>query len=199
MYPSLLKISVLNLMQICCSNVEIWPLQNKTGILQETLTSLLQWYAQATQPECRRRNTHCLPCVQRCVRSSCPFWQLVIQDHASCLSKKLSCTKILLTVHMWPVPIALNYSVENIRNDICHKIIYMKNPNSTHQCGACSRSPQLLASHKYNDYTVIILIEWQRIANLASVRLGIIKIPKIQFLPLDQIYCCNGSIYFKLE
>ena len=42
MYPSLLKISVLNLMQIRCSNVEIWPLQKKTGIFLEILTSLLK-------------------------------------------------------------------------------------------------------------------------------------------------------------
>ena len=41
MYPSLYKISVFNLVQICCSNVEIWPLQKKAGILLETLTSLI--------------------------------------------------------------------------------------------------------------------------------------------------------------
>ena len=34
-----------------------------------------------------------------------------------------SCTKILLTVRMQPAAIALNYSVENIRNDVRQKII----------------------------------------------------------------------------
>ena len=41
------------------------------------------------------------------------------QAHASWLSKKPSCSKILLTVCMQPVAITLNDSVENIRNDVC--------------------------------------------------------------------------------
>ena len=45
------------------------------------------------------------------------------QAHTSWLSKKPSCTKILLTVRMQPAAIALNYSIENIRNDVCQKII----------------------------------------------------------------------------
>ena len=53
-----------------------------------------------TSNVCRCRNTHCLPFVQRCVRSGCPSWQLAIQAHASWLSKKPSCTKILLTVRI---------------------------------------------------------------------------------------------------
>ena len=44
------------------------------------------------------------------------------QAHASWLSKKPSCTKILLMLRMWLAVIALNYSVENIQNDICQKI-----------------------------------------------------------------------------
>ena len=42
---------------------------------------------------------------------------------SSWLSKKPSCMKILLNVHMRPATIALNYSVENIRNNIRQKII----------------------------------------------------------------------------
>ena len=57
----------------------------------------------------------------------CPSWQLVIQAHASWVSKKLSCMKILLTVRMPPAAIALNYSVVNIQNDVRQKkIIYEK-------------------------------------------------------------------------
>ena len=66
--------------------------------------------------------THTLPFVQRCVRSGCPSWQLVIQAHASWLSKKPSCMKIL-QVRMRPAAIALNYSIEKIRNDVRQKII----------------------------------------------------------------------------
>ena len=32
--------------------------------------------------------THCLPFVQRCVRSSCSSWQIVIQAHAMQLAVK---------------------------------------------------------------------------------------------------------------
>ena len=42
---------------------------------------------------------------------------------SSWLSKKPSCMKILLNVRMRPAAIALNYSVENIRNDVRQKII----------------------------------------------------------------------------
>ena len=42
--------------------------------------------------------------------------------HTSWLSKKLSCTKILLMVRMRPTAIALNYSIENIWNDVRQKI-----------------------------------------------------------------------------
>ena len=41
------------------------------------------------------KHTHCLPFIQRCVRSGCLSWQLVIQAHASWLSKKLSYIKVL--------------------------------------------------------------------------------------------------------
>jgi len=41
----------------------------------------------------------------------------LIQAHASWLSKKQSCTKLLLTVRMRPAPIALNYSVEKSQFD----------------------------------------------------------------------------------
>ena len=44
------------------------------------------------------------------------------QAHASWLSKKPNYTKILLTVCMRPAAITLNYSVENIWNDVCQKI-----------------------------------------------------------------------------
>ena len=45
------------------------------------------------------------------------------QAHASWLTgcKKPSCTKILLTVRTWPAAIMLNYSIENIRNDVRQK------------------------------------------------------------------------------
>ena len=42
---------------------------------------------------------------------------------SSWLSKKPSCMKILLNVRMRPAAIALNYNVENIRNDVRQKII----------------------------------------------------------------------------
>ena len=54
----------------------------------------------------------------------CPSWQLVIHAHASWLSKKTKLYKNL-TIHMRPVATALNYSIENIRNDI-HQKIYEK-------------------------------------------------------------------------
>ena len=47
---------------------------------------------------------------------------VTIQAHTSCMSKKASCTKILLTVRMRPAAIALNYSIENIQNDVCQKV-----------------------------------------------------------------------------
>ena len=50
------------------------------------------------------------------------FLAVIIQPHASWLSEKPSCTKILLTFPMRP-RVALNYSVKNIWNDVC-QIIY---------------------------------------------------------------------------
>ena len=59
---------------------------------------------------------------KKSAQSGCPSWQLVIQVHTSWLSKKPSCTKILFTVRMRPATIALNYSVESIRNNVRQKI-----------------------------------------------------------------------------
>ena len=42
---------------------------------------------------------------------------------------------------MWPVAIALNYSVKNIQNDV--RRIYIYNCNRTHWCGARSRLSQI--------------------------------------------------------
>ena len=57
----------------------------------------------------------------RMVRLSFLATRYNFQAHASWLSKKPSCTKILLNVRMRPVAIALNCSVENIRNDVRQK------------------------------------------------------------------------------
>ena len=71
----------------------------------------------------------------RTVRLSFLATRYNFQAHASWLTgcqKKPSCTKILLTVRTRPAAIALNYSVENIRNDVRQKkkknmyIIYEK-------------------------------------------------------------------------
>ena len=42
--------------------------------------------------------------------------------HASWLSEKPTYLRILLTFQMRPAPIALNYSIKNIQNDV-HQII----------------------------------------------------------------------------
>ena len=85
-------------------------------------------YAQLPSPNVAAE-TQLLPFVQRCACSGCSSWlsfiTVIIQANASWLSEKLSCTKILLTSHMRPTAIALNFSVKNIRNDVCQIIIYI--------------------------------------------------------------------------
>ena len=71
----------------------------------------LQCYAQAAWPERQRRNTHCLPFAQRCVCSSCPSWQLLIQAHAIWLvwrsqTQARSASRVWSNAYTWPVPTA---------------------------------------------------------------------------------------------
>ena len=55
------------------------------------------------------------------LRSSRQSWQsfisVIIQAHPNLLP---DCKQILLTLHMWPTAIALNYSIKNTRNDVQH-------------------------------------------------------------------------------
>ena len=49
-------------------------------------------------------------------------------NHLRELAGGISCTNILLTTHMWPAVITLNYSVSAMWNDV-RQIIYMYNNN----------------------------------------------------------------------
>ena len=93
----------------------------------------LHTYSRYSRSSCLFRchcQHNCYPLYNRCARSGCPSWlsfiSVIFQAHlgASWLPEKSSCTKILLTVHMRPVAIALNYSVKNVRNDA--RQIYMQ-------------------------------------------------------------------------
>ena len=56
-----------------------------------------------------------------------------------------SCTKILLTLRMRPAPIALNYSVKHIRNDVRQKrIIYEKLQYNSLERGSLTLAPMIL-------------------------------------------------------
>ena len=93
--------------------------------------------------------TQLLPFIQRCGTLQLYSWPafitVVIQAHASW---KLSCMKIL---HRNVLHVAHGYCtklqhqdyMEQRKPDNNNYIYYMKNHDSTHYCGACSRSPQL--------------------------------------------------------
>ena len=49
-------------------------------------------------------------------------------NHLRELAGGISCTNILLTTHMWPAVITLNYSISAIWNDV-RQIIYMYSNN----------------------------------------------------------------------
>ena len=73
--------------------------------------------------------TQCLgyPLFNKCTRSGCNSWlsfiTVIFQSHLEA-SWLPSCTKILLTTRTQPTAIALNYSINNIRNNIRQITIY---------------------------------------------------------------------------
>ena len=77
-------------------------------------------------------------------RSGCPPWQLVIQAHTSWLAVKE--TKLYENLTYSP-HVARGYHVKitalRIYGTTYARKYYMKNPHSTHLCGARSRSSQL--------------------------------------------------------
>ena len=58
-------------------------------------------------------------------KSSCHFWLSCITVVSTSSPWVSSCTKILLTLRMRPAPIALNYSVKHIQNDVRQKIVHI--------------------------------------------------------------------------
>ena len=84
-------------------------------------------HAPAAHPGCRCQH-NCYPLCTRGTHAGCSSWlsvaiRVIFQTFtlklASCCQRAVR--KSLLTVHMQPVAIALNYSFENIRNDV-HQI-----------------------------------------------------------------------------
>ena len=132
--------------------------------------------------------TQLLPFVQRCARSCCSSWlTVVIQAHAGC--QKLSCTKILLTFHMRPTAIALNYSVKNIRNDVRQIIIIWKIAIQLTSVGLAHARP----NHMYIPKVIITWSCWaQKLLTPTFWSSWTLVDQPVQWLPHPQ-YLSTGS------
>ena len=84
----------------------------------------------------RSRSPNCYLLYNKCARSGCHFWLSCITVIGTSSPRVSSCMKILLTLHMRPTPIALNYSVElqhqaYTERRMTENNTYMKNCNRT--------------------------------------------------------------------